>query len=603
MREWYLAEWDADPATRLATTRIYNEHLTETIVMVDEWLLRASDVSPPPFLEIAVEQECASLGLENRLAVLSYEAPDNYTTFVADFEAILFDGLDGDHETPPDEERRLLALIHIPRLEGANAMCLPTLVGHEVAHLYVEEHQSAEAIDWELGFDFDKAGGLAPPNWIEGTAAPPVIAYALERAAIAWVEELLCDAYAVRRFGPAALAAIASYLEMNGALAPSRTHPAAWTRIELMRTWLDALEPDGQKVLADLRQPWEEHGPPDGYQEADWAAFLTETVSALGEQIAGIVAEWPGEAFEFWTREPLIETVAQRLEAGLPSVAGVIGGAQTALTDADVANAGWLAASEDEPSPVSRLVRQSFETIQFRQVWDTASEAVGAPAQAPPPEANPAPGPASGILSRSAIEERLAQHGPHTLELVPLMPDVLDDSAIDLRLGNKFVVFHSSVVDSFDPLDDQRDPRMMQTYIERAWGDTFVLHPNELVLATALEYLALPGDLAGQVHTRSSYGRLGLLTATALHVHPWYSGVLTLELVNLSEVPLKLTPGERVAQLVLYNVSPAAPQPPVDEKYRCSTSPEFSKVRKDRDSTVLRQIRADLEARLGTVDG
>jgi deoxycytidine triphosphate deaminase len=55
-------------------------------------------------------------------------------------------------------------------------------------------------------------------------------------------------------------------------------------------------------------------------------------------------------------------------------------------------------------------------------------------------------------------------------------------------------------------------------------GRSIHLHPNEMALGATLEYMALPPDLGAQVVTRSSYGRLGLITATAVQVHPYFHG-------------------------------------------------------------------------------
>ena len=64
----------------------------------------------------------------------------------------------------------------------------------------------------------------------------------------------------------------------------------------------------------------------------------------------------------------------------------------------------------------------------------------------------------------------------------------------------------------------------------------------------------MPDDLMGYVVTRSSWGRHGLVIATAIGVHPGYCGVLTLELRNLADVPLRLYPGQRILQLFLHDV-------------------------------------------------
>jgi deoxycytidine triphosphate deaminase len=128
----------------------------------------------------------------------------------------------------------------------------------------------------------------------------------------------------------------------------------------------------------------------------------------------------------------------------------------------------------------------------------------------------------------------------------------------------------------------------MQVHLELAWSETFVLHPQEVVLGATLEYVVLPADLAGQVVTRSSYGRLGLLSATAVQIHPRFHGCLTLELVNLSTIPITLTPGERIAQLVLWRT---AAVDATHEKYSCPIGPEFSRVRDDPEADVLRALR------------
>src|SRR5262249_24459312 len=83
--------------------------------------------------------------------------------------------------------------------------------------------------------------------------------------------------------------------------------------------------------------------------------------------------------------------------------------------------------------------------------------------------------------------------------------------------------------------------------------ETFVLHPNELVLAATMEWFRLPEKLAGYVTSRSSWGRAGLIVATAVAVHPGFAGCITLELVNTGEVPVVLYPGLRVAQFVAFS--------------------------------------------------
>ncbi|GAH46269.1 unnamed protein product, partial [marine sediment metagenome] len=85
-------------------------------------------------------------------------------------------------------------------------------------------------------------------------------------------------------------------------------------------------------------------------------------------------------------------------------------------------------------------------------------------------------------------------------------------------------------------------------------GNDFILHPNQFVLGITLEWIHFPKDLAGYVIGRSSWGRQGLIIATATGVHPGFSGCLVLELSNSGEVPIHIYPGLRIAQLFVHRL-------------------------------------------------
>jgi dCTP deaminase len=53
---------------------------------------------------------------------------------------------------------------------------------------------------------------------------------------------------------------------------------------------------------------------------------------------------------------------------------------------------------------------------------------------------------------------------------------------------------------------------------------------------------------------KSSWGRRGLIIATAIGVHPGFKGCLTLELTNVGEIPVAIKPGMAVCQLFLHEV-------------------------------------------------
>src|SRR5207302_7623717 len=79
---------------------------------------------------------------------------------------------------------------------------------------------------------------------------------------------------------------------------------------------------------------------------------------------------------------------------------------------------------------------------------------------------------------------------------------------------------------------------------------------------------------------RSSWGRAGLVIATAISVAPGFRGVVTLELANLGVAPLDLRPGVRIAQIMFDQTKITKPY---GGRYKCPTHPEFGKIYMDED--------------------
>jgi dCTP deaminase len=87
------------------------------------------------------------------------------------------------------------------------------------------------------------------------------------------------------------------------------------------------------------------------------------------------------------------------------------------------------------------------------------------------------------------------------------------------------------------------------------FGRDFVLHPRSFVLGTTLEWIRLPRNISGFVVGRSSWGRRGLIIATATGVHPGFTGCLTLEISNVGEIAIAVKPGLAICQLFLHDVT------------------------------------------------
>jgi deoxycytidine triphosphate deaminase len=168
----------------------------------------------------------------------------------------------------------------------------------------------------------------------------------------------------------------------------------------------------------------------------------------------------------------------------------------------------------------------------------------------------------SAALSTDELKRRL--YVDRDLTISPMLdPEKqIGHGSVDISLGTRFIVSQKPHVTHFDPMTlDSKDIRKFQREVVVPFGESLTLHPHNFLLGCTFEFIALPLDLCAFVLSRSSYGRAGLLIATATYVHPGWQGCLTLELENLGEVPIKLRPGSHIGQLVVMSSSPLASHP------------------------------------------
>jgi len=162
----------------------------------------------------------------------------------------------------------------------------------------------------------------------------------------------------------------------------------------------------------------------------------------------------------------------------------------------------------------------------------------------------------AGVLSDGTIR-RLVADGRVVIE--PWDPDMVQPASVDLRLGDSFRVFHNHLAPAID-LD--RPPERLTELIEIDPGESFVIHPGEFVLGATLERVSLPDDVVARIEGKSSLGRLGLIVhATAGFVDPGFAGTLTLEITNLTRIPIILWPGKPIAQLSFMALDRPAERP------------------------------------------
>ncbi|MCW2991073.1 MAG: dCTP deaminase [Solirubrobacterales bacterium] len=146
-----------------------------------------------------------------------------------------------------------------------------------------------------------------------------------------------------------------------------------------------------------------------------------------------------------------------------------------------------------------------------------------------------------------------------SIKIDPFDDSMIQPASIDLKLGPSFRVFHNFRVESIDIADM---PTGLTEHVEISDDEPFVVHPGEFVLGRTAEYIEMPDDLVSRVEGKSSLGRLGLIVhATAGFVDPGFKGTLTLEITNLTRVPIKLWAGKPIAQLSFMSLDKPAERP------------------------------------------
>jgi len=165
------------------------------------------------------------------------------------------------------------------------------------------------------------------------------------------------------------------------------------------------------------------------------------------------------------------------------------------------------------------------------------------------------------ILRAERIAQLLKQGAaPDTSDPLVITPtpniDELSKSgsaSVDLRLGTWFVSLRPARIASLNIDEVTSEPKLTKcSYVP--FGSSYYLHPGNFILGITLEWIRLPKTLAGYVVGKSSWGRRGLIIATATGVHPGFAGCLTLELSNVGEIPIELRPGIQVCQICLHSV-------------------------------------------------
>lgn len=165
-------------------------------------------------------------------------------------------------------------------------------------------------------------------------------------------------------------------------------------------------------------------------------------------------------------------------------------------------------------------------------------------------------------------------------------------ASIDLRLGSWFVNLRKAKIGKIEIGQSEHEAQLTETHYV-PFGDKYLLHPRSFVLGITLEWLRLPKDLSAYVIGKSSWGRRGLIIATATGVHPGFPGCLTLELTNVGEIPIEIQPGMKICQIFFHEVCKPVSEHIDQSQFIGSRKPKLGKIKPDKIADRLETAQLD----------
>ncbi|MFQ6102817.1 MAG: dCTP deaminase [Candidatus Glassbacteria bacterium] len=118
----------------------------------------------------------------------------------------------------------------------------------------------------------------------------------------------------------------------------------------------------------------------------------------------------------------------------------------------------------------------------------------------------------------------------------------LSSYGYDVRLADEF-----SIVEEADGLI--LDPKGYEAQVLKNVSGPLTLPPRSFALTRSFEYFRIPRNIIALCFGKSTYARCGIVV-NVTPLEPEWEGYITMSISNTSAFPVKLYPGEGIAQVV-----------------------------------------------------
>ena len=118
-------------------------------------------------------------------------------------------------------------------------------------------------------------------------------------------------------------------------------------------------------------------------------------------------------------------------------------------------------------------------------------------------------------------------------------------ASIDLTLGNIFIRYENAI--------DTRSNNISRKLFK---SSNILLEPGQFVLGVTKEKIEIPNGYYGFIETRGNFSRAGIsVSCDDGHIDPGTDGLVTLEIKNNNNVPVKIHSGDLICQLFIFRLS------------------------------------------------
>lgn len=149
----------------------------------------------------------------------------------------------------------------------------------------------------------------------------------------------------------------------------------------------------------------------------------------------------------------------------------------------------------------------------------------------------------------------------------PFHMEQVQPASYDLTLSDdiySMVEDEHWILDHGNPFIDASDKSIHGlTYRKtKIHNSVYRMRPGEFILASTVERVHIPTNVAARFEGKSSLGRIGLTThITAGFVDPGFDGQITLEMKNETRYDISIKPGMKIGQICFFMLGCLASRP------------------------------------------